>query len=172
MTLHRGMPLSPRPCSICRKWFRPHVRVGARQRVCSGASCQAARQKATQAAWRAAHPDYDIARRLQQRGAASSTSESAATPERAVEPMRVPRPLDRLPWDLAHEEFGARGADFLAAFGRVLLGPAQIQMRAQVPGIAANADGLPLGLAQTQMRAQVSGITGNAGGHAPEAPQT
>jgi hypothetical protein len=39
----------------------------------------------------------------------------------------MPPPLDRLPWDLAQDEFGSQGADFLAVFGRVLLGAGQIQ---------------------------------------------
>jgi hypothetical protein len=33
----------------------------------------------------------------------------------------VPAPLTRLPWDLAKDEFGAQGADFLGAFGRLLV---------------------------------------------------
>jgi hypothetical protein len=76
---------------------------------------------AAQAKWRAANLDYFIARRIQVRGAA----------ERAPEPLRVPRPLDRLPWDLAQDEFGVQGADFLGVFGRLLTQHAQDQSRAQ-----------------------------------------
>ena len=37
-------------------------------------------------------------------------------------PQRVPPPLDRLPWDVAQDQFGVQGADFLGIFGKVLLG--------------------------------------------------
>ena len=157
MGLHRAMPASPRPCSICRKWLRPHSRVRARQYACSAEICQAARRKQTQAAWRAAHRDYDVARRLQQRAASATVPSEATTPgpepSRPPEPLRVPPPLDRLPWDLAQDEFGAQGADFLAVFGRLLLGPAQDQMRAQVPGMTGKADGLPPTASQDQLPA-------------------
>jgi hypothetical protein len=39
----------------------------------------------------------------------------------------MPSPLDGLPWDLAQDQFGAQGADFLGVFGRVLLKEAQDQ---------------------------------------------
>lgn len=115
-----------RPCSICRRWFLPDVRVGARQRACSSPECQAERRKKTQASWRAANPDYFAARRMAERA-------EPAAPERktAPEPVRVPAPLDRLPWDVAQDEFGVQGARFLGLFGRVLVAAGQDQRRAQ-----------------------------------------
>src|SRR5712692_4106916 len=98
---------TPRPCRICRKWFRTDPRVGDRQRACSSRECQAKRRKRTQAAWRAANPEYFAAQRIQAR---------AASPP-PVEPLRVGRPLDRLPWDLAQDQFGVQGADFLGVLG-------------------------------------------------------
>lgn len=83
-----------KPCSICRRWFRPDPRVGQRQRACSRADCQAAQRRKTQAGWRARHPDYFIARRLQERRAR----------DQPPEPLRWPRPLSRLPWDLAQDQ--------------------------------------------------------------------
>ena len=109
-----------RPCCCCRQWFRPDPRVGARQRACSGAACQAQRRVGTQAAWRAANADYFPARRIQARAAAA----------RPPEPLRVRPPLDRLPWDIAQDQFGVQGADFLGVFGQVLLRSAQDQRRA------------------------------------------
>jgi hypothetical protein len=113
------MPFSHRrrPCCCCRKWFRPDPRVGVRQRACSAAACQRRRRAQTQAAWRAANPDYFAARRIQARAA-------SATPP---EPLRVRPPLDRLPWDIAQDEFGVQGADFLGVFGQVLVHYAQDQ---------------------------------------------
>lgn len=113
--------LRPRPCRICRKWFRPNPRVGERQRACSGEECQKARRKKTQAAWREANADYGVARRLQ-------TRKTQSEPE----PQRLPRPLERLPWDIAQDEFGAQGADFIGEFGRLLVGHVKDQIAAQV----------------------------------------
>ena len=40
------MPVAgKRPCSICRRWFRPDVRVGSRQRACGRPECQTARSQ-------------------------------------------------------------------------------------------------------------------------------
>ena len=121
------MPQKKRPCRICRRWFHPDPRVGARQQVCSSDSCQAARRKTTQDSWRARNPDYFVARRLKQRAALA-----APPPAPPPAPLRVPPPLDRLPWDIAQDQFGAQGADFLGVLGKVLLGAAQDQRRVQV----------------------------------------
>jgi hypothetical protein len=128
----------PRPCAICRKWFLPDARVKDRQHACSAAACQSERRRRTQAAWREAHAGYFIAYRIEQRaahegGRSSSTTAapttgrdppaSTPTPTRDEPPMspRMPPPLDRLPWDLAQDQFGSQGAGFLAVFGRVLV---------------------------------------------------
>lgn len=34
-----------RPCSVCRKWFQPHPRLGARQRTCGSEDCQRERHR-------------------------------------------------------------------------------------------------------------------------------
>lgn len=99
-----------RPCSICRRWFWPDPRVGDRQRTCGAGACREEQRRKTQEGWRTRNPEYALARRITQR---------AADPRSA--PMRVPAPLSRLPWDIAKDEFGAQGTDFLAGFGRVLL---------------------------------------------------
>jgi hypothetical protein len=44
----------------------------------------------------------------------------------------LPPPLSQLPWDLAQEEFGVAGTDFLGHLGRVLLVAVQDQKTAQV----------------------------------------
>lgn len=98
-------------------------RVGDRQQVCSPPSCQPARRKKMQASSRERNPDSFVARRLKQRTA-------MAPPPPAL--LRVPPPLDRLPWDIAQDQFGVQGADFLGVLSRVLLGAAQDQRQAQV----------------------------------------
>lgn len=102
-----------KPCCICRRWFRPNPRIGTRQRACGRPECQTARRKKTQSAWRTRNPDYFIARRIQARGT------SAQPPE----PLRLPPPLTRLPWDIAQDEFGVKGADFIGVMGTLLLRP-------------------------------------------------
>lgn len=42
-----------------------------------------------------------------------------------VPALAFPSPLTRLPWDIAQDEFGVVGTDFLGHFGRVLLGAAK-----------------------------------------------
>jgi hypothetical protein len=108
-----------RPCGICHRWFRPDKRVGDRQGTCSQPACQAERRRRKQAAWRARNPDYFVARRMQAR------SGLAQTPE----PLRLPSPLGRLPWDLAQSQFGVEGADFIGVMGTLLLQATQSQSK-------------------------------------------
>lgn len=93
-----------RPCRICRRWFYPDPRAGERQRACSSRECQAVRRQETQANWRADNPGYAAAYRIDQR--------HSNTPD--PEPLRIPALLNQLPWDLAKDEFGGKGADFIA----------------------------------------------------------
>jgi hypothetical protein len=111
-----------RPCRSCRRWFQPDPRVGDRQKTCSRPECQSARRAKTQASWRERNPEYFVARRMKQRAAA----------DRPPAPLPMPAPLDRLPWDVAQDEFGVQRADFLAHLGKVLFGAAQDQRRPQV----------------------------------------
>jgi hypothetical protein len=126
-----------RPCSICRRWFRPDPRVGARQRACGKPDCQAARRKKTQARWRAKNPDYAAGYRLQRRN----------SQERAPEPLRVPAPLNRLPWDVAKDEIGGKATDFLGVMGTLLVRSAKDQIRLhltdakRLPGALSTSDG-------------------------------
>ena len=108
-----------RPCTICRRWFRPNARVGDRQRACGNAECQTARRQKTQANWRNRNPAYSIAWRIDQR--------AAAQPE-APEPLRMPAPLNRLPWDVAKDQFGPQGTDFIGVMAALILRTAKDQI--------------------------------------------
>jgi len=135
--------LKKRPCSICRRWFSPDGRVGARQRACSEGSCQVVRRARTQASWRRRNRDYFTARRLQARGV---SKEEGAT----LEPLQLPPPLSHLPWDIAQDEFGPVGTDFIAHLGRVLLRSGQDERRVQVRTSIDESGRLPLRAAQDQ----------------------
>jgi len=77
----------------------------------------------TQAAWRRRNPDYFTAHRLQRRGLAADSG-------CRVDPLVLPAPLSRLPWDLAQDTFGVVGSDFLGHLGRVLLTAGQDECEA------------------------------------------
>ena len=91
------MPVArKRPCCIYHRWFRPDNRVGSRQRACSRPACQSLRRRKKQAAWRGRNPDYFSGRRIQARGVC----------DEPPEPLRLPSPLHRLPWDIAQSIAG------------------------------------------------------------------
>jgi hypothetical protein len=115
--------------------------VGLRQRACKKPDCQAARRKKKQKEWRKQNPDYFSARRIQQR------NESPRIPE----PLELPPPLTQLPWDVAQDEFGAKGADFIGVMGALLLRAAQSQFKAYVPEDSRVTDTLPGKPAQSKI---------------------
>ena len=131
-----------KPCKICRRWFRPDARVGARQRACGKPECQTARRQKTQASWCDLNPDYAADYRIQQR----------AVQKQPPEPLRLPLPLPKLPWDLAKDEFGAKGADFIGVACALLLRTAKDQIRAYVVDPARLPGTLPPSAAKDQSR--------------------
>jgi len=160
-----AMPDAPkRPCCVCRRWFRPDPRVGLRQRACGQRDCQTARRVQTQKSWRDRNADYFIARRIQER----------CNHHQPPEPLQLPPPLSRLPWDIAQDEFGAKGADFIGIFGTVLLRAAQDQLRAYATDSTGLADTLQAKPAQDPIRPVGEsvrvGMTGNAAGVSSTGP--
>src|ERR1017187_7476173 len=91
-----------RPCTICRRWFRPDARVGGRQRACTKPECQTARRQKTQASWRSRNLGYAINWRLDRR---------ATLAPQPPEPLRLPAPLNQLPWEFAKDQFRPYLAD-------------------------------------------------------------
>ena len=63
----------------------------------------------------------------------------------------MPAPLSRLPWDLAKDEFGGQGADFIGAFGRLLVVVAKDEMKPQAADIAMESGGLSRGAAKDEI---------------------
>jgi hypothetical protein len=87
------------------------------------------------------NPDYFIARRILDRGKA----------DRPPEPLRLPSPLRRLPWDIAQFQFGVKGTDFIGVLSKVLLSGAQSQFEAYLTDSARLSDTLPPSSAQSQI---------------------
>ena len=110
-----------RPCTICRRWFRPDARVGVRQRACTKPECQTARRLKTQASWRNRNQGYAIAWRLDRR---------ATQAQQPPEALRLPKPLNQLPWEFAKDQFGVQGADFIGVMSTLILRAAKDQIRA------------------------------------------
>jgi hypothetical protein len=50
-----------RYCSICRKRFEPHPRLGQNQRTCGDSQCQKERRRINAQDWRSKHPEADDA---------------------------------------------------------------------------------------------------------------
>jgi hypothetical protein len=67
----------------------------------------------------------------------------------------LPAPLSKLPWDVAQEKFGVKGADFVGAMGALLLRTAKDQFRSQVIESSRDPGTLPLSPAKDQFKAQV-----------------
>lgn len=134
-----------KPCCICHRWFRPNVRVGSRQRTCGRPECQKALRQKSMSAWRKRNPDYFIGWRIQAR----------CNSEHAAKTKRLPHPLSNLPWDIARDEFGAKGADFVGVMGAVVLQAAKNQLRGQVVDSNRDVSTLPLAPAKNQFHGQV-----------------
>src|SRR5450759_3127941 len=79
---------------------------------------QTARRQKTQARWRNRNPDYAIGWRIDRR---------LAQAQQPPELLRLPAPLNQLPWDVAKDQFGAKGADFIGFMGSLILRVAKDQ---------------------------------------------
>lgn len=69
----------------------------------------------------------------------------------APEPLRLPAPLGRLPWDLAQSQFGVQGADFIGVMGTLLLQATQSQFEVYPVDSRIDADTLLPPVAQSQI---------------------
>ena len=132
-----------RPCRICRRWFRPDNRVGDRQRACGKADCQNARRQKTQASWRARNPGY----------VDGLPDRPSAIQDEDAEPLRTPPPLNQLPWDLAKDQFGGQGADFIGVMGTLILRTAKDQFKRYPLDPKGLAGTLPRNAGKDQIRA-------------------
>ena len=95
-----------RPCSVCRKWFRPAPGVAHCQRTCS-AACSKKLAARRDADWQARHPDYEEHRRLTKALAHADEATIEIAPAAAA-------PLAKVPWRVIQVELGAKMAVALA----------------------------------------------------------
>jgi len=139
-----------KPCSICRRWFTPDRRVGARQKTCSE-ECREKRRRRTQAEWRGRNPEYFKARWLKERARRAEAADRATAEvleeikagrepppaeDRARRPsaIRVGGELGRLPWEAMQSEIGLEVTDFIAVVARLLVRLMQSEKLTQVIG--------------------------------------
>jgi len=111
-----------RPCSVCRRWFRPDPRVGARQKTCGRQACVRARHRQMDRLWHARHPDYDRALRLRRKVIEAEEAGRMSPGPRAG-------PLAGMPWDLVERFLGAGSAVIVSEVGRLCVCFAQEEMR-------------------------------------------
>ena len=78
----------------------------------------------------------------------------------------MPMPLNELPWDLAKDQFGAEGADFIGILSGLLLRAAKDQFRAYIADLARVSGTLPVPAKKTsgdsghtEARAHATGIS-------------
>ena len=95
-----------KPCKICRRWFRPHPRAGARQKVCT--DCQAERHRRACARWHEANPNYDKKRRLR----AAAGLDAAA---------RADEPIEAILWSVIEQAIGPAHRTVTEAIARLLV---------------------------------------------------
>lgn len=132
--------LRKRPCRICRRWFQPHSRVKARQRVCGSHECQRERHRRACEQWRRRNPDYDRDRRLR---------------ERLAQPEAVPEtdPVGKLDWEVARDAVGLQVAVVVEESARLIVDWARDAVAPQQADITGKSDGLRGGEPQDELGA-------------------
>ena len=115
-----------RPCRLCRKWFLPNARAGARQRVCSGPECQRERHRRSCAEWHARNRDDEREERLRGRLLAEP-DKPVVTP--ALDPMA------QVHWGVARDAVGPEASVIVQVMGEVLTRWTRDAVRAQVAEI-------------------------------------
>ena len=134
-TAGTGTRTKKRPCTICHRWFQPKPQVTARQRACNNPVCGATLRKKTQAGWRKRNPDYATFRRLEQR---------AKQQDPPAKPLRIPPPLDKLPWEVAKDEFSPYGIDFIGVALALVVRNAKDEIRSYLIDSARLSGTLPI----------------------------
>ncbi len=154
-----------KPCRVCRTWFAPNPRIGARQKICSSAECKQRWKQRGQAAWSRRNPTYWVERRLDEHAERLESQPAAASA-----PVG-PAPLQKVPLGFIQEKAGPLAAAVLLFSLRLLRTASQDELRRQVVGINRNIAGLLAKPSQVEMNAEPVEDTGNTGGLLPSPPQ-
>lgn len=110
--------------------------------MCSKQECQSERRKRKQAEWRARNPEYFRVRSLAKRSREADAAEKAmGQPHKEVageyprwpRPLRVPKVLRGVPWELAQSQIGVQVTDFMVVVALLMLKLMQSQRRLQAP---------------------------------------
>lgn len=96
-----------RPCCVCRRWFRPHPRVGDRQRTCGRDECQQKLHRRTCKEWHDRNQDYDRETRLR------------ARLKRGKEKGPYSEPAHGLNWEVARDEIGLEPLVVIDEFAKI-----------------------------------------------------
>lgn len=115
-----------RPCRVCRKWFEPHPRAGARQKVCGSPECQRERHRRACSAWHDRNPEYDRERRLRER--------IRLDPEPGAK-RPAPNPLREVAWNQARDAVGLEVAVIVEETAEVLVSWTRDAVRPEALGI-------------------------------------
>ena len=120
------------------------------------------RRRKKQAGWRGRNPDYFSGRRIQAR----------MVFDPPPEPLRLPSPLNELPWDIAQSEFGVQGADFIGVMGALLVHSTQSQLKSYLIDSKADATTLLDLAAQSQIESGAEWSCRGDACHAAGIPST
>lgn len=111
----------PRPCRVCRRWFRPDPRVGERQKTCGRSECQREWKRQKDAQWRKNNPDYWREDRFRKRIIKPETETPTPSP-----------PTSKIAWPVAQAEIGLEPAVIMEESGRLLVEWVQAEMSRQL----------------------------------------
>ena len=128
-----------RPCCICRRWFRPHPRVGDRQRTCGRDECQRKLHRRNCKDWHDRNQDYDRETRLR------------ARLKRGKEKGPYLEPAQGLNWEVARDEIGLEPLVVIDEFAQVAHNMARDEMPAQRFEYKGKSRGLILGKPRDEM---------------------
>ena len=96
--------------------------------------------------------------------ASSRSSASSSSPAWPPSPLRLPPPLNQLPWDIAQSAYGPQGADFIAIMGGLLL--RETQFKIAVDRVDSTADGATLRPPSAQSQIPAAAYLGGSGSEA------
>lgn len=131
-----------RPCRICRKWFVPNPRVGARQKTCGAKECKDKWHAKKCSQWNRQNRAYFQAIHLSKKLQAVQNQEASPGKQPPQVPKSVKSP--KLPQEVIQEVIGKQQYVIAEYMARLLLRGVQEVIRMQPFDISRKAKRLPL----------------------------